>query len=85
MPTVICIDCEGKTEQQILYEAVTHTYPIWEDSDRLKKSPETFEEQRGDYWIRREFNNFTIQSANMSAKTMASLKKIGFNIQHSYD
>ena len=36
MPTVISIDCNGKTKQQILYEAVIHTYPIWEDTLRLK-------------------------------------------------
>ena len=83
MPTVISIDCEGKTEQQVYYEAVTHTYPIWSDSDRLKISPESFEEQRGRYWIRREFGNFTVQLQNPTAKITDNLSKLGFRYSPS--
>jgi len=78
MATVFSLDGTGKSHEQMIFEAVTHTYPIWEDSNRLKKSPETFEEQRGGYWKRREFNNFTIEPANIPAETLASLQKIGF-------
>ena len=80
MPVVIQINCEGKTEQQVYFEAVTHTYPIWADSDRLKISPESFEEQRGGYWIRREFGNFTVQLQNPTAKIIDNLSKLGFKI-----
>jgi len=79
MPTAIHIDCKGKTDQQVYYEAVTHTYPIWEDSQRLKQLPATFEEQRGNYWIRREFGNFTIHLANPNEQITTSLHKLGFN------
>ena len=80
MPTIFSLDGTVKSNEQILYEAVTHTYPIREDSDRLKKSPETFEEQRGKYQVRREFHHFTIQPKNIHPGIMASLKNIGFNI-----
>ena len=80
MPVTFPLDGKGKSFEQILFEAVTHTYPIGEDSDRLKTSPETFEEQRGGYWIRREFHNFTIQPQNVNSDTLESLRKIGFNI-----
>ena len=80
MATFFSLDGTGKSYEQIIFEAVTHTYPIWEDSNRLKNSPGTFEEQRGGYWIRREFNNFTIKPANISAETLLSLQKIGFII-----
>ena len=80
VPTVFALDGNGKSYEQLLYEAVTHTYPVWEDSDRLKKSPESFEEQRGGYWIRREFSNFTIQTKNMNPKILETLQHIGFTI-----
>ncbi|MDR2920611.1 MAG: 4-phosphoerythronate dehydrogenase [Tannerella sp.] len=80
MNTTFSIDGTGKSSEQIFYEAVTHTYPVWEDSNRLKQSSSTFEEQRGGYWIRREFKNFTIQPVNIDSKTIASLKQIGFQI-----
>ncbi|HKK82002.1 MAG TPA: 4-phosphoerythronate dehydrogenase, partial [Prolixibacteraceae bacterium] len=36
--TTIEIDGDGKTTQQIIAEAVLFTYPIWEDSEKLKMS-----------------------------------------------
>ena len=80
MPTIIHIDCEGKTEQQIFYEAVTHTYPVWEDSLRLKQMPAGFEEQRGAYWVRREFDSFTIQLKHPTEKIVNGLISLGFKI-----
>jgi erythronate-4-phosphate dehydrogenase len=77
-PLEIFIDGRNKSGEQILSEAVTHTYPIREDSDRLKKSPETFEEQRGGYRIRREFKNFTVRPLNIGNDTLKALQGIGF-------
>ena len=78
MPTDIRIDCKGKTEQQVLYEAVTHTHPIWEDSQRLKQRPSDFEKQRGDYWIRREFGSFTLHLEHPTEKMVQRLGLLGF-------
>ena len=78
--TELSIDGSGKSDEQIIYEAVTHTYPIWEDSDRLKNSPATFEEQRGRYWTRREFKNFSIHLSHAPLQIAASLEKIGFQL-----
>ena len=80
MATVFSLDGSGKSHEQVIIEAVTHTYPIWEDSARLKNSPGTFEEQRGGYWIRREFKNFTVVPFNISVETLTTLQNIGFNI-----
>jgi len=79
MPTVIHIDCKGKSEQQVFYEAVTHTYPIGEDCLSLKKIPSGFEKQRGDYWIRREFASFTIQLKHATETIVNGLRLLGFN------
>jgi erythronate-4-phosphate dehydrogenase len=78
MPVVLSIDCAGKTDEQVFYEAVTHTYPVREDSRRLKQSPETFEEQRGNYWIRREFGCFTLRLNQASEKMVEGVKALGF-------
>jgi erythronate-4-phosphate dehydrogenase len=76
----ISIDGRNKSKEQIFYEAITHTYPVWEDSNRLKCSPETFEEQRGGYWVRREFKNFTIRTVTIEDDIAEALQGIGFRV-----
>ncbi|MDR1723837.1 MAG: 4-phosphoerythronate dehydrogenase [Tannerella sp.] len=80
MPQEYALDGTGKNIEQIIYEAVTYTYPIDEDSERLKTSPGTFEEQRGKYWVRREFKNFIIRPLNVNEAVLDSLAGIGFKI-----
>lgn len=79
----LAIDCRGKTDEQILYEAATHTYPIEEDSRRLKESPGSFERQRGNYRVRREFGSFSLRLACAGSATTAKLEALGFRIIHS--
>ncbi|MDR0698733.1 MAG: 4-phosphoerythronate dehydrogenase [Tannerella sp.] len=76
----ISINGRNKSNEQIFYEAITHTYPIMDDSNRLKNSPETFEEQRGGYWIRREFKNFIVRAININDDIAEALLGIGFRI-----
>jgi len=78
MPTVFNINCQGLTEQEVVYQAVTHTYPIWEDSLRLQHSPADFEKQRGNYWIRREFGCFTVHLEHPTDKMVHQLRLLGF-------
>jgi len=80
--TLITIDCAGKTEQEALYDAVTHTYPIWEDTQRLKQNPAEFEAQRGSYWPRREFDAFTIQLKHPTEHIMNTLLSLGFKLNN---
>ncbi|MDR1918593.1 MAG: 4-phosphoerythronate dehydrogenase [Tannerellaceae bacterium] len=78
MPTSLSIDCEGKTGDEVFYEALTHTYPVWEDSERLKQSPERFEKLRGDYWIRREPGCFTLRLLHAGEGLTGRLQSLGF-------
>ena len=80
MPLEIALDGGNKSNEQIFFEAVTHTYPIREDSKRLKDSPETFEEQRGGYPVRREFKNFAVRLINAGDEAAKALRRIGFEI-----
>ncbi|MBN1768829.1 MAG: 4-phosphoerythronate dehydrogenase PdxB [Prolixibacteraceae bacterium] len=79
--TNIHIDAEGKNIQQIISEAVLATYPIWDDSKRLKQSPETFENQRGNYPVRREFPVYTLIIENDTTRAGTILQKLGFSLK----
>ena len=77
---IIQLNGTNKTEQEIISQAVLHTYSIFDDNKRLKESPSTFEKQRGDYPVRREFPSYTIQAINVAEKTLKKLQKMGFKI-----
>jgi erythronate-4-phosphate dehydrogenase len=79
--TLIEIDGTGKTDQEVIAEAILFTYPILEDSNRLKFYPRAFEKQRGDYPIRREFPSFTIQANNIGPKVKNTLRDLGFQLK----
>ena len=76
----ILIDGMGKNIQQILAEAILATYDIGSDDLRLRASLETFEKQRGDYPVRREFPAFIVAGRFNSPKVIDKLRKLGFRI-----
>ena len=78
--TEILIDGTGKTTQQVLSEAIFATYDIREDDKRLRNSLETFEKQRGDNPVRREFPTFNIFCKINNIKTIKKLKQLGFKL-----
>lgn len=74
------LDCNGKSLQQCLCEAIWHTYPVNDDDGRLRTSPESFEIQRGNYPVRREFAAFTIDLKNAAPEIEERLQILGFRI-----
>jgi erythronate-4-phosphate dehydrogenase len=76
----INIDGTGKSDEEIIGEAVLHTYSIRADSDRLLLSPADFEKQRGDYPLRREFTSYSVKFLNCSPVSLKALEKLGFMI-----
>ncbi|MDA3929996.1 MAG: 4-phosphoerythronate dehydrogenase PdxB [Prolixibacteraceae bacterium] len=78
--SIISINGKGKSKQAILSEAILSTYPIQEDSNRLKTSVQTFEKQRGDYPVRREFPYYKIEASNVPSEIIELLKRLGFQI-----
>ena len=77
----ISIDCRGKSEEEIIGEAVFHTYNIEEDSKRLRQSPADFERLRGDYPIRREFTSYAVDLHNGNDSVSQMLEKLGFKVK----
>ena len=75
----ICTD--GRTRQQILTEAILHTYDIQGDSDALRSRLDAFEALRGDYPVRREPTAFTVRlSGTGHEDASAALEALGFHI-----
>jgi erythronate-4-phosphate dehydrogenase len=76
--TVLRIPGEGNFERK-LTAAVNPSYNVKEDCKRLRESPETFEKQRGDYPLRREFPVFTVENPDMEVDM--ALRTLGFKIK----
>ncbi len=60
----------------ILSEAILHTYSIEKDNLILKKNPSLFEKIRNEYYIRREFNAYTVKCEN--ERILNKLRALGF-------
>jgi erythronate-4-phosphate dehydrogenase len=80
---IFTIDSERVSSQDVLRHAIRHTYDICADDDRLRQSPRTFEKQRADYPLRREFSSYTVDLLHANARTESSLHTIGFTTTHA--
>ena len=77
----IVIAGAGKSSFQIVYEAVLHTYPVMKDHIQMQRTPSTFEQQRGQYPVRREFPSYTVELSNGKPKAVEMLLKLGFKVK----
>ena len=74
------IDCKNRSDEEIIREAVFHTYNISHDDLKFRFSPLDFEKQRGDYPLRREFTSYKINLTGGSVRVRWMLKELGFKI-----
>lgn len=74
------IECKNKSLQELIYEIILSTYDIRNDDINLRKSPETFEEQRGNYPVRREFHNYNLDISNGNDELIKRLKDLNFKL-----
>ncbi len=79
--TQIRIDAVGKDLQSVLLETVLKTYNVSDDDERLRRSIHTFERQRGEYPLRREYETYTIQLDGDHSGIGEILEKLGFNVK----
>jgi erythronate-4-phosphate dehydrogenase len=79
--SLIKINGAGKSDEEIIREAVFHTYNIEEDDMKLRHSPQDFEKQRGEYPLRREFSFYSLQLKNSSLSAVKSLHEMGFRVR----
>ncbi len=76
----IMIDGRGRTDEDIIMEAVIHTYNIKSDDEKFRYSPSAFETQRGNYPLRREFSSYTVKLSDSSVSVRSMLEKMGYRI-----
>jgi erythronate-4-phosphate dehydrogenase len=74
------LDGKHQSAQAILADAIISTYPIERDDEALRTHPHLFEQLRGDYPVRREFDSYSIKAINVEADVMGTLKKLGFKL-----
>ena len=77
------IRTDGKTRQEILSEAILHTYDVKCDSDALRADLGAFERLRGDYPVRREPTAFTVKLHGSDGSGSAAgdaLRQLGFSV-----
>jgi len=82
--TTIEMDCAGKDDNEILHECILRTYDVLRDDQNLRSSVDTFEKQRGNYPIRREFGTYTVRLPEPIPDLERTLKRMGFNLESIY-
>ena len=80
-PLEFSLDASGKSRQEVLSEAILHTYDILVDDRALRAHPERFEQLRGDYPVRREPTAFTLRLQGGDPALADALAALGFHIQ----
>lgn len=74
------LEAAGKSRQQVLSEALIHTYDPLADDRALRADPASFEQLRGDYPVRREPTAFTLDLQDGSPELAETLSAIGFTV-----
>lgn len=74
------LDGAGKSTEEILREAILHTYDVSLDCSALRSDIGTFEQLRSNYPIRREFEAFSLKLSSVSPEVRYALAELGFNV-----
>lgn len=77
-PLDFSLECSGKSVQQVLTEAVLHTYDVRDDDRALRADLAGFESQRGDYPIRREPQAFRLSLVSGTEEMALRARTLGF-------
>ena len=78
-PSEFSIDTAGKTPQEVLADAILHTYDIRTDDAALRANTASFEKQRSNYPVRREFPAFCVRTLNDdTGRSTVFLREAGF-------
>jgi len=79
----LTINAIGKSDEDVIREAVFHSYDITADDSKFRTSPSDFEKQRGDYPLRREFTSYRINLINGTGTVRKVLEELGFKVKVS--
>jgi erythronate-4-phosphate dehydrogenase len=76
--TTLELDCWNLTDQGAIGNLIQRTYDILSDDAKLRLSPKTFERQRGEYPLRREFPLYTARLLNAHDSLKSMARAVGF-------
>lgn len=80
-PAEFTLDAEGLKPQEVLADAILHTYDVRQDDALLRSDISSFEKLRSSYRIRREFQAFSVMLKNdQTGRCCAFLREMSFNI-----
>ena len=79
--TEIKIDDNENDDNKVLIKCILASYDILFDDERLRKSINTFEKQRGEYPIRREFSSYSVKIHSSKISIIKKLHELEFNIE----
>jgi len=77
---IISLEGQLTDSEEVLKDVILHTYPIQRDDENLRQNLQKFEQLRGDYPIRREFHNYTVQSEIENSILIKTFKQLNFKI-----
>lgn len=76
--SIIHPETSNKTDEAILHDALLNTYDILTNSNTLKNDPSKFELLRYKHPVRREYQNFKVNTSNLSGTLIKQFKNLGF-------
>jgi erythronate-4-phosphate dehydrogenase len=76
----IRVEVLQRSVEQMLADVVLHTYPIRRDDKTLRQSVETFEDQRGSYPLRREFEAYAVINQDLPVDLTQVWTDLGFTV-----
>lgn len=80
-PAELTLDAESRRPQELLADAILHTYDVRKDAALLLSDVNSFEKLRSSYRIRREFQAFSVMLKNdQTGRCGAFLREMSFNI-----
>ena len=77
----VLVNCNDKSDDMIVQEVILATYQILEDDRRLRESASTFEQQRGEYPLRREFHAYHVILSETRPEVQRRLKRLRFKVE----
>ena len=81
--TTLVLDCMNLNEHEVMGKLIHQTYDIVADDQRLRSSPHTFEQQRAEYPLRREFPSYTVKLSNAGRDLASIMQNIGFRVSNA--
>jgi erythronate-4-phosphate dehydrogenase len=77
---IIELNAAGKTDEQIISQAIRASYNIMNDDTSFRKDPSQFENLRNHYPVRREFEAFSVKITNAQPGLKQKLINFGFKV-----